>query len=582
MASQEKGSLVLKALIVIAALGLWAAITIPSTIWSQEDEWREQSQQNMVSIHEAQRFHHKQTNRFVPTDSLENLLSFIASDSILSVRKTVGNLTNSLFDQISNVLSVPTLAAMLPISQSISEINSDLKFNARYFKTDENLKKQQEDIATSMRRFEDSADFPNFVLAKTYLDSLFELRDRIEDYDLQTTSLRAQRYTDSLKVYMASTEKQAMSNFWTTQSGKIATFIRDIKSNEALLTKTTVADRLGKFIDRIGNAVTAFNGANSGNDQRLLGTHFQALSKIRDNFINQDNFLVTQNRALLSLSETDSILVKLTRENFFDPDDTDGEQRYLVSYADGNANVTVESPNLMDDFSSEIKSIVKPLENLAFYPSTNLLLANLDSTINVMNTTKTDFKLNKFSGVILKMKEVGAEIKDLDNVLGFRYMSQMQDFVKTAMTSKQLSVLKPSIEEILNPMDTLATRINNRDIRDIEKRMQYFSGQFGEIDSLIAAVPSRQLPDRTKEKIPSLQDQFNTVFTVLDEVKSSFKAGDAEKLTAAGPQINNALLTVLNGHKQRVYGVFNRKHENHGYVNNYVRSWEEDKTKDSE
>jgi|GEM_PF-3170147 len=582
MASQGKGSIVLKILIALAAVGLWASITIPSQIWTEEDSWREQSRQNMVSIHEAQRFHHKATDKFVSSDSLEQLLSFISNDSLLNVRKQVGQLTNNLNSAISNVLDVPTLASLLPISQSFSEINTDLKYNARFFRKYENIASQPAAIEAAMSSFDASSDFPNFVAARTYADSLFELRDRIEDYNLQYSAGLAQRYADSLNNFMGKIEKQKMTDYWNKQQATIKGFVQNLKQEPDLMSETTVADRLNKWLDRIANALTTFNSANVSSDNKALTSAFQSLQQLNSSFSSGADSAITANTAQLSLSESDSLLVKLTKEQFYDPDTHDGEQRYLVSYRDGSSNVTVESPNLMNDFSSKLQSFVKPLENLSFYPATNLLLANLDSSINVMNTTKTDFKLNKFSSVILKMKEVGAEVKDLDNVLGFRYMNQMQDFVNTAQNSKQLSVLTPAIEEILNPMDTLATRIKNRDIADIEKRMQYLSGQFAEIDSLIAAVPNRQLPQRTKDRIPNLQEQFNTVFGVMDEIKSSFKAADAEKLLAAAPQINDALLEVLNGYKQRVYGVFSRKHENHGYVNNFVRSWEEDRTQDSE
>lgn len=582
MASQGKGSIVLKILIALAAVGLWASITIPSQIWTEEDSWREQSRQNMVSIHEAQRFHHKATDKFVTSDSLEQLLSFIKNDSLLNVRKQVGQLTNNLNSAISNVLDVPTLASLLPISQSFSEINTDLKYNARFFRKYDNIASQPAAIEAAMSSFDASSDFPNFVAARTYADSLFELRDRIEDYNLQYSAGLAQRYADSLNNFMGKIEKQKMTDYWNKQQATIKGFVQNLKQEPDLMSETTVADRLNKWLDRIANALTTFNSANVSSDNKALTSAFQSLQQLNSSFSSGADSAITANTAQLSLSESDSLLVKLTKEQFYDPDTHDGEQRYLVSYRDGSSNVTVESPNLMNDFSSKLQSFVKPLENLSFYPATNLLLANLDSSINVMNTTKTDFKLNKFSSVILKMKEVGAEVKDLDNVLGFRYMNQMQDFVKTAQTSKQLSVLTPAIEEILNPMDTLATRIKNRDIADIEKRMQYLSGEFAEIDSLIAAVPNRQLPQRTKDQIPNLQEQFNTVFGVMDEIKSSFKAADAEKLLSAAPQINDALLEVLNGYKQRVYGVFSRKHENHGYVNNFVRSWEEDRTQDSE
>jgi hypothetical protein len=49
----------------------------------------------------------------------------------------------------------------------------------------------------------------------------------------------------------------------------------------------------------------------------------------------------------------------------------------------------------------------------------------------------------------------------------------------------------------------------------------------------------------------------------------------AEKIETASDKLENSMLRVLNGYNESVYVIFNKKHINHGYIQNGVKSWEE-------
>ncbi|RMI24929.1 MAG: hypothetical protein D6681_01825, partial [Calditrichaeota bacterium] len=450
-------------------------------------------------------------------------------------------------------------------------------FNTRYFRKYDtgNLLIQKDEIMHDLLAWESSSDFPNFVRAKTYADSLSQLRERMNEYTLQNASLHAQRYLDSLLISVqqleANNELAAVNAFWNAEYQKILGFIKDIKRTDVVKV-SSVADRLKKFIDRINSALKTLDQADLQQNIAELEQERAALENLRTTFLRPDNFMLTQSYGLLQLNETDSILVKFTEENLTCPDTLDGIQRYIVAFKEGSADLTVECPNLLNRLHEQLVSLTSPLQQLSLYDHGAKIRASLDSTLAFMEDIKRRYKLNKYQDILLEMKEIDADFhQGLDKVLLYRYITDLKNFVDTVQTEKKLSVLKPLIEDILNPMDTLAARIERGDLHDLEEKLNQFGQRIQKLDSIVAATP---IPARIKRQIPQFYPQYEQVFSVVEEMKASFDPREAQALSEARPQIEQALLDALNGYSQRRYVIFAQKHINHGYIHNGEKSWE--------
>ncbi len=574
MATKGKGSIILKILVGVLAFVLYQVLTIPGQIWSDQAELTETSRDNMNSVYEAQRYFYSRNNRYVHADSMEQLVEFLRQEEGLQNRRQAGVLTNKLNDAIQNVLSIPTLNSILPVSQSLYEISGDLSFNTRYFQKHDHIISQKEAISENLAQFNSSLDFPIFNDVKLYTDSLNTLADRINEYSIAEGAELAKRYVDTLGTMMNNIERDKVNGFWKQQYAAIGSLAGDILRSD-LVKVTSVGDRLNKFIDRIDGAMTSFAGANLGSDASALGQQASALSNLIAEFSLPENEAVARSNGLLQLNETDSILVKFNESNFYDPDNWDGEQRYIVSFQENSPRLTVESPNLMDQFADKLTSVTAPIKNLSIFPHVNAIDASMDSSISYMDSIKTEYKLNKYDDVILDMKEVMAEMKDFNNQLSYRYAKRLQEFVQAIETERKLSVLKPMIEDVLNPMDTLATRIESRDFSDIEKRVSYLGGKVARLDSIIA--DSKQIPSRVKSRIPALLPHFEQVLPVIADLKNAGTSQEASDLRSASKVINDETTALINGINEKLYVVFNKRHENHGYIENGVKSWEEPK-----
>lgn len=569
-----KGSIILKILIFVLAIGLVAVIYYPNRIWKAEDSLETRSQKNMVALYEAQNYHFNKNKLYVDADSLEELLTFIQNDSTLQQRQKIGELTVSLHRSLDNVLEIPLLKAILPISESINEISDELNFNSRYFTKYEHISNASDDVLSGLPKFSNSGDFPNFCVVKTYVDSLNHLKERINDYKLQNSALLAQKYLDSLIVYAENIELDAVNNFWLSEYGKITSLLNDIKKTDIVLV-STVVDRTKKFTDRIKAAMSDLEKINYQQNIQALHSQKEYLNQVYQDFISGDNFLVSQNFGQLKLNEVDSILIKLNSDMFYSPDTFNGRQRYFVNFQQGKPSIKIESPNLTGLFHSQLMQATDPIRDLSVYPLTGAVRASLDSTITVMNEAKDKYRLSRYSTeILLNMKEVIAEMQqDLRSIRVYQYIKHLQTFVDTVQSERRISVLKPMIEDILNPMDTLATHLENLDLSDFNQKMNYYGKKIQSLDSLIQA--SRDVPASVKRDIKPFHPTFENVYGAIEQVRVNLNPGDGEKIRESARAIETALLNVLNGYNERIYVFFYKKHKNYGYVENGSKSWEE-------
>ncbi|MCK4894365.1 MAG: hypothetical protein KAT07_10375 [Calditrichia bacterium] len=562
-AKGSKGSILLEILIVLMALLLIAVIIIPNKIWEEEKIITSSCQQNMNALYEAERFYYQRNSTY--TDSLGKLLTFIQADSGLNKRQMLVSLSQSLTQILDNILTITSFQSISKISLASFEITGDLMGNERYFRKYPEINQVREEIVREMMKLDSSIIFPNFSQSKLFVDSLRDLKESIADYSLQVAAYHAISAADSLSLYYSKIEQDELVQTWATQYNKISQFISDIRKTD-ISKVSTVPDRLKKFIDQINSNVKSLKAANTSKDAEALGVEKQSLTELHQKFLSPEFFMLTESYSLTKLNEIDSILINLSQENFDCPD---AKKTYLFDTS--KTRITIECPNLLDVFQEEFKEDIEPIRNIPFYQQVTNISNIIDTTKAILDENRKEVR--RYTDLLLKIKELQVELDQTNNVFFYRYTNEVIDFIQLVDQEKRLSLLKPAIEDVLNPIDTLAARIESGNIVDLEDRLNYFNKQLAELDSSIKAT---RLPRRVRNKLMSNSEPFQPVFNELANIKSNFSPQDASALREATNELEEDLLEALEGEKEQVYIIFRREHKNHGYIASGEKSWEQE------
>lgn len=557
-----KGSILLEILIVLMALLLIAVIIIPNQIWEEEETITSICQQNLNALYEAERFYYQRNSTY--TDSLGKLLTYVQTDSGLNKRQTLVSLTNSLTQVLDNILNIPSFQNISKISQAAFEITGDLVGNERYFRKYPEIDKTREEIVREMSRLDSSIVFPNFSQTKLFVDSLRFLKESVTDFSLQVATYRAISAADSLSLYYDKLEKNELVRNWNAQYSKINEFVSEIRKTD-ISKVSTVPDRLKKFIDQINKSVDNLNMANTSKDAEALGVEKQTLTELHKKFLSEF-FILTKSYSLTKLNETDSILISLTQENFNCPD---AKTTYVFDTT--QRRLTIECPNLLTEFQQKFQQDIGPIRTLPLYQQVDEIAKILQNTKNMLDQNRAE--LRRYTDVLLKIKELLVEIDQMNNIFLYRYANEVKNFIQLVDQENQLSVLKPAIEDILNPLDTLATRIENRNIADLENRMNYYNQKLAEIDSVVKGM---NLPRRTRAQLTSNQEPLQSVFDELSKIKAGFNPQQAEALRTASNALEENLLEALEGESEAIFVIFRKEHRNHGYIASGEKSWEQE------
>jgi translation initiation factor 2B subunit (eIF-2B alpha/beta/delta family) len=558
-----KGSLVLKIVIVLLIFLLVVVIAVPEKIWTEEEMITYQSRRNMTSIYEAEQFFFRKTGEF--TTNLDTLVTVIQNDSSLLQRKQQANLTNEIYQVLGNTLDIPSLQSILVVSKSVREIQGDIVANDRYFEKYEELNRTKDEIYMNLNRFDSSAAFPSFCSTKSFVDSVDELKNRINEYRLQNAAYHAQNYLDSIRTFLPGIEKSAVREFWGDLNNRMDKFIKDA-DNTDIKRVSNIVDRLKRFKDRVNASIQIFLNSNTQADLNELSNQGSTLSNVYQSFISPENFQLTQRYGLLELTEVDSTLLSFGPENFTGPD---SKEEYVIDEKPGS--ILIESPNLLTEFANKNREIVQDIKDNNLFNQFSSLKQTLDSTEHLMNQQIP--LIRRHGNILLSIKEIIAEMKNLNSVKSYSMIENLQFLVDTVQTEKKISALEPIFVETLTPMDSLADRIRSRNIKDLEEKLQYLGNKIQDLDSTIMSM---RLPSRIQNQIRPFYPAYEPVFSILKDLKGAMNEELADRIETAANKLEKSMNQVKNGYNERVYVIFNKKHINHGYIKNGVKSWEEE------
>jgi len=562
-ARTHRGSIILEILIVVLSILLVLVILVPDKIWQEEEKLADQCRYNLNAVYEAEKFYYRSTESY--TDTLENLVQFIQSDSSLQKRRQIAEFTRELYQNLEGILDIPAIKYLHTISTAAQEVLGDLRTNERYFRKYEDLMSTRQEIAQDFNRLESSFEFPEFAESKNFVDSIATLKNEISELPLQKSALYTQRFLDSLQSKLPDIEVQEAVSFWNEEYAKLLDFINSINKTD-IRAVSSVADRLKKFADRMNTAFQALQKTDLQESISMLDSWKQEFEKTYQKFLDPSNFIITQRYGLLTLTEVDSILINFDHDNFVCPDNA---QQYLVSYK--GASLTVECPNLLDEFQMKLVDATAGLKDNSLFSNLAVMDSILDSTRNIINNERIYYR--RYTDILLTAKELLAEMDNLKSISFYSYTKDLKLFTDTVQTEKRISVLKPMIEDILVPMDTLAARIETGNISDLDQKIQYFGEKIQYLDSLIA---NTRLPRRVRKRISKYYPVYEGIYDAMNSLKQNLDPAFAQEIRESEKAIEKALLEVMEGKKERVYLIFTKKHINHGFIKDGAKSWEEE------
>ncbi|RMG67646.1 MAG: hypothetical protein D6715_04295 [Calditrichaeota bacterium] len=555
------GSIIYEILIVLLTLLLIAVITVPDKIWKEEEFLTKTCRTNLNTIFEAERYHYRQTQTYV--DSLPALVAFIANDSTLQSKKRIFDLSQELVRALDAILNVPALSQLVPITKSLHEISSDLEFNERYFRKYEDIMQEKDDLLSSIGAIDNQVEFPHFIFTKMYVDSLISLREHLNEYTLQNAAQLAQRLVDSLQLHLPQIERPYVKTYWDNLHSRLIDFTNRINKTD-IKHVSSVGDRIQKFSARIDKSLQGLFQTDLDASVQMLTQYHVDLNQLYNKFLAPQNFLLSQRYAMLQLGETEELLLSLNESNFTCPDN---HEHYIISI-DG-PHLVVECPNLLDEFHGKIVAASEPLKSINVFEYVHRIDTTLQATKKLMDADRPYFR--RKTSLILDVKELMSDMVNFEGVFFYKYAKEIQSFLDTLDNTKRLSYLKPAIEDILNPMDTLAVRIEKRDVSDLEKRLQEIGKKIQKLDSTVAAT---RFPRSIRRKLHHYYPAYQQVFQVVEEMKSAMNPADAQVLRQTRKTIEKDLLDVLKGRKERVHVIFFKTHINHGFVKDGEKSWE--------
>lgn len=558
-----KGSLILKIVIVLLIFLLVVVIAVPEKIWTEEETITTKSRQNMTSIYEAEQFFFRKSGHY--TTNFDSLVTVIQNDTSLHQRKQVVDLTHELYQVLEKILAIPSLQSLSVVSKSVTEIQGDMVGNERYLEKYAELNRVKDEIFMSLNRFDSSAAFPRFCSTKNLVDSLDELKNRINEYRLQNAAYHAGNYVDSMLKALPQVEKSKVSGFWRDLNNKLDQFIKDA-DNTDIKKVTNIVDRLKRFRERINGSIQIFLNSNTQADVNELSDQRSTLKVVYERFISSENFQLTQRFGLLDLAEVDSTLLSFGPDNFKGPD---SDKNYVIDTK--NHSILIESPNLLTDFANRNREIVQDIKDNNLFNQFSSLNQTLDSTISSMNQQIP--LIRRHGNVLLNIKEIIAEMNNLKSVRTYGMIESLKSLVDTVETEEKISTLEPFFVETLSSVDSLSARVRNKNIGDLEAKLKYLGDKIQELDSMMASL---RLPSRTKAQIRPIYPTYEPVFSILTNMKSAMNNELADEIKTAASELEKSLNHVKNGYNERVYVIFQKKHINHGYIKNGVKSWEEE------
>ncbi len=558
MASQDsRGSLILKIIIVLLVVAMVIAIKLPGQIWQEEDMIRDTSRGNMATLYEAQRYFYGLKSVF--SNNEDELIETIQNDSALSKRQLVVNHTTRLRDAMETFLNTSVVKNLYAISSNIKSVENDLNANKRFFKTIEEIDREADDLKMQLHTFHSAADFENYALVVTALDSMWQLRRDLTDYSLQSAARYAYSFSKEISESTPLIEFGTINQIWIPISNRTSDLMDAVLSSK-LKSLTSVADRVADFQRDAGEGFNFFITNKTDASFNEVVAASEDLSGVYNEFLS--DFLITEEYAQYALSESDSLLINISKNSFYTPDKN---QPYIMKGED-SLGFRVEDPTLLEDLKSKASSESDRIGNLPFMNAFSNYEKQIEAIREYYPQVKAKYRRN--IDIMIKTKELEAAIEELPESAAYDAYLNEKSYVQLVPMSDSYSAIKEEVESAL---------ISTGAFKQI-----YSDNFFGTLDTIHIEIINQmneynELLSQVRRNEYSFETHINALNIALEQIKSIQKESVISELQDIEQNMKDLFLFASEGKEQAVYGVFKTRIVNYGKIfgSTGQKSWEE-------
>jgi competence protein ComGC len=558
MASQDsKGSLILKIVIVLLVVAMVIAIKLPGQIWQEEDKIRDTSRGNMATLYEAQRYFYSLKGVF--SNNEDELIATIQNDSALSKRQLVVNHTTRLKDAMEKFLNTSVVQNLYAISSNIKSVEDDLNANKRFFKTIEEIDREAEELKMQIHTFRSAADFENYALVMTALDSMWQLRRDLTDYSLQSAARYAHSFSKEISETVSSINFNDLNQVWVPISNRTSDLMEAVLGSK-LKSLTSVADRVADFQRDASEGFTYFINNKTSASLNEVAAASEDLSGVYNEFLS--DFLITEEYAQYALSESDSLLINISKNSFYTPDKN---LAYIMKSGD-SLRFRVEDPTLLEDLKSKASSESARIGDLPFMNAFSNYEKQIEAIKEYYPQVKAKYRRN--IDIMIKSKELEAAIEELPESAAYDAYLKEKSYVQLVPMSDSYSAIKEEVESAL---------ISTGAFKQI-----YSDNFFGTLDTIHIEIINQmneynELLSEIRRNEYSFETHINALSTALEQIKSVPKESVLSELQDIEQNLKDLYLFASEGKEQSVYGVFNTRIVNYGKIfgSTGQKSWEE-------
>lgn len=557
MSTQQKGSIVLKLLILLLAVALIVVILIPGDIWEKEDHDTLVCRGNLESIYEAERFYYKTYNEYTKDPLV--LISAIQQDSSLDLRKKIVSHTQIIKTALDDYLSTPIIKRLTDISQNIVNTENDLENNERYFTRFPEILDEEQNIKMEISTLRSGVEHEDYRLASLSLDSLLELRRDLTDYSLQEIARRGKELSSSITLHLSNIDFVEMASSWGPINTKLSNLMNEVLSSE-LKNYTSVADRVADFQAAINNAFHVIADQKLASKLQAAQSASANIDSVYSNFLT--DFLVTEHTAMYRIADTDSMMLALNPDNFKPPI---GSDPYHFIFTD-TLGLTVECPLQAKKLESQGTQIVEAINRLPILPAFDGYKAQLDSAKKNYYAIKAKYRRN--TEVFIKTKELDKMIDDLTQATAWSSYLDLKAFVENVPENYSYSDIKAHLDNALLAVGSFKQIYTDQIFGKLDSSNVQILNLLSELNGLISNI--------RRNTMSTEQDSIN-ISTALSQIKAINGSGTAAELANIKADMEQMFLNASEGDSKTVYGIFSTKIKNHGKVYGITarKSWEE-------
>jgi len=558
--TQAQGSLVLKILIVLAALILIAVILVPGQIWDNEESIKSETLSDIESLYEAHRYYYNLNQTYA--SDMNVLLTTVHNDSSLAGKKQIVDYTVKLKTAIDDFLELPIIESLVKITINVNNIISDFDNNKVWFARYANIQTRADELNFKVLVMKDGVDQASYATMAKSLDSLLNLRRDLTDYQLQVAARRSYSLTNTIAGKLLDINFASISDYWTPLNAELTELMYEVNSIDSLKQRTAVADRVADFQQNISSAFTSLNKSNLSAE--ISGTQNASVQvdSVYKYFLK--DYLTTEKYVQYRLTDADSMLLNLSEQNFYTPQEN---KPYSFQFMD-TLGLVVEDPTLLDEVREKALVSVEEIKSLPFFETYKTYSNALDSLMVFAFDVKAKYRRN--AEVHFKTKDIEALITDLKATNTMTSHESLYKFTTETPSSNSFSNIKDMTENALVGVGVFKQIAETQIYGKLDTVHIELLGELDSFNELLSGIRKNELTfDENKAQLDD----------ALAQVKSnSSQSNLVEKLAKTEQDLQELFLFASDGKYERVYGVFTTNIVNQGrmYGRTGEKSWEDE------